>query len=37
MDGYRQLQEVVVRGDPPEFTRILGGERLSGLQGMHLK
>ena len=32
-NGNRQLQEIGGWGDPPECTRDLGGERLSGLKG----
>lgn len=33
----RQPQEIGGWGDPPECTRDLGGERLSGLKGRDLR
>ena len=36
-NGNRQPQEIGGWGDPPECTRDLGGERLSGLKGKDLR
>jgi hypothetical protein len=33
----RKRQEVGVLGDPPEYTRDLGGKRLSGFKGRNIR
>jgi hypothetical protein len=36
-NGIRQPQEIGGWGNPPEYTRDLGSERLSGLKGRNLR
>ena len=36
-NGNRKPEEIVGWGDPPECTRDLGGERISGLKGRDLR